>query len=73
MSAETIKALQLSHLENELLDIIKTIRMHEAILNSHKTFHKQKENSKKELLKLVRVKMSLVDQITEASLLHEIQ
>lgn len=71
MSTDTVKALILSHMENELIDVIREISKHEGIINSHRTFYKHKQNSKKELLKLARQKMFLIDQIAEASLLDE--
>ena len=69
MSSEVIKALRLTQMENELITINREIKMREGILNSVKTFHKQKEESKRKLISLIKRKNTLVDHITEASLL----
>lgn len=69
MSTATIKALKLTQMENELIDINREIKMREGILNSVKTFHKQKQDSKEKLMSLVKRRDILVDYITEASLL----
>lgn len=68
-SEEILKAIRLSHLENELETVLRQIKLHEAAINSHRTFYKSKEDSKKVLLKLARQKLLLIDQIAEASLL----
>lgn len=66
-----IKALQLTQMELDLVDITREIKMHEGIINSVKTRHKMKENSKNKLPGLVKRKRILVDKITEASLLDD--
>jgi hypothetical protein len=47
MASEVIKALKLTYMENELIDINREIKLKEYILNSPRAFFKQKEKSKK--------------------------
>jgi len=69
MSSAVIKALQLTQLENDLIDIRRKIKKHEGIINSPNTRFKHKEDSKKRLANLARQRDSLINRITEAALL----
>lgn len=69
MSTAVIKALRLTQMENDLIVINREIKMREGILNSAKTFHKQKQDSKKKLMELIKRKNILINYITEAALL----
>jgi len=62
-----IRALKLTQMENDLLEIEKNIKIHEGIINSVKIRNeKYKNTSKKTLLKLISKKSILIAKITEA-------
>ena len=69
MSMKVFKAIKMTQMENELLEVVRDIKYCEAILNSTKTFPAQKKLSKKKLIKLAKRKKWLTDQITEGMLL----
>jgi len=66
-----MRAIQLSQMENELVEVRRQIRKIEGIVNSPNVSYKHKETSKKLLPKLVRRRNELTDFITETSLLHD--
>ena len=67
MAIKTIKAIQLSHKEQELKDIIWEIRKYTWMINSAKWRTSEKE--KKKLERLIATKNKLENEITEAMLL----
>lgn len=69
--SEVMKAIRLTQLENELVDIRRQIAKIEGIINSTKCSYKFKNQSKKLLPALVKKRDNLINQITEESLLHE--
>lgn len=74
MSAETIKAIQMSHMENELQEIMKDIRMTTGKLNfmnaNYYTSSKEKKWIEEKLLRLIAQKKLLENKITEGMLLE---
>lgn len=74
MSVETIKAIQLSHMENELQEIMKDIRMTTGKLNfmnaNYYTSSEEKKWIEEKLLKLIARKKLLENTITENMLLE---
>lgn len=74
MSVETIKAIQMSHMENELQEIMKVIRMTTGKLNFMNTNYysstKEKKWIEEKLLKLIAQKKLLENKITEGMLLE---
>ena len=67
--SEVIKALRLTQLENDLLDVSRQIKRLEGVINSPNVKQRHTQYRKKLLLSLAKSRRSLVDQITEASLL----
>lgn len=74
MSADTIKAIQMSHMENELQEIMKDIRMTTGKLNFMNTNYysstKEKKWIEEKLLRLIAQKKLLENKITEGMLLE---
>lgn len=66
-----MRAIKLSQMENELIDVRRQIKKIEGIVNSPNVSYKHKETSKKQLPQLVNRRDELVNFITEASLLNE--
>lgn len=67
--SEVMKAIQLSQMENELIDVRRQIKKIEGIVNSINVRWKSKKVSKSLLPELVKRREELVDFITEAALL----
>ena len=68
--SEVMKAIQLSHMENDLQQVARDIKKHEGIINSVKiTNQKFKDNSRKQIEVLIKKKHRLTTSITEAMLL----
>lgn len=64
---ETIRAIKLTKLENDLLDLEKEIKRCEGIINSVKIFNQRfKDDERKRLNTLVNKRIALVSTITEA-------
>jgi hypothetical protein len=74
MSADTVKAIQMSHMENELQEIMKDIRMTTGKLNfmnaNYYTSSKEKKWIEEKLLRLIAQKKLLENKITEGMLLE---
>ena len=71
MSAETIKCIQMSHLEQELLEVVKKINHCNILINDvNIRDYKYKEMKKKEMLKLIAQKNILENKITEGMFLE---
>lgn len=66
-----MKAIKLTQLENELVEIRRQIRKLEGTINSPNVPQKWKRSSMKLLPDLVKRRDYLIDEITEMSLLHE--
>lgn len=65
-----IRALKLTQMENEILEIEKNIKRHEGIINSPNIrSEKYKNASKKALLKLINKREKLTTEITDAIML----
>ena len=69
MASQTIKAIQMSYMEQELLELIKNIKWLEYRLNinNYRTNRKMQEN---ELLRLIAKKNMIENKITEGMLLE---
>lgn len=67
----TMKAIQLTHLENELMDIRREIRKLEGVINSPKVSGKFKKKAKNMIPVLAKRRDELISEITEAALLEE--
>ena len=74
MSVETIKAIQMSHMENELQEVMKDIRMTTGKLNfmntNYHTSSKEKKWIEEKLLRLIAQKKLLETRIVESMLLN---
>lgn len=74
MSVETIKAIQMSHMENELQEIMKDIRMTTGKLNfinsNYYSSTKEKKWIEEKLLRLIAQKKLLENKIIEGVFLE---
>lgn len=74
MSADTIKAIQMSHMENELQEIMKDIRMTTGKLNfmnaNYYSSTKEKKWIEEKLLRLIAQKKLLENKIIEGVFLE---
>jgi hypothetical protein len=65
----TMKTIQLAHLENQLVDINRQIRKHEGIMSSGKVWPKQRDISKSMLEVLIKRRRTIENKITDAMFL----
>lgn len=71
MAKETIKAIQMSNLEYELLEIVEELRKWTNIYNSPKIpYGKFKQDALKKIARLTSKKIEIEDKITEGMLLE---
>lgn len=69
--SEVMKAIKLTQLENELIEIRREIKKMEGVVNSVNVSNKYKKIAKRLLPDLVKKRDELINEITEMSLLHE--
>lgn len=69
MASQTIKAIQMSHMENELQETMKEIRLTTAKLNWKYTSSSEKKWIEEKLIRLIAKKNTLENKITEGMLL----
>lgn len=67
--SQVMKAIKLTQLENELVDVRRQIKKLEGVISSVHVAYKFKKAAKDLLPKLVRKQNELANQITEESLL----
>lgn len=70
MKEDIKRAIQMSHLEQELNDVYREMSRLTGVLNSTKTPNRWKQDAKDKMLTLTKQKLELESQITERMLLE---